>query len=238
MRFFPRCSWGARDSPVVGGLVLKSHKSVSPVCNDDVPQLDVSHRSRHVSHATRTFCVQTELSGVSHCGDATRNGGCMIVPSVSATQEMSCGFYKARTADCPCPSKHPLRTNGCRPGMIASMKRVGRARTRGAWLLTIAFLGTLLSTCGTTPNSSGDEGSGPHTVSLNWNTSMSSNVVGYNIYRGTTSGSYALLKSMNSNTSYLDTSVQSGQTYYYVVTAVDAAGAESPYSNTAEAVIP
>ena len=43
---------------------------------------------------------------------------------------------------------------------------------------------------------------------------------------------------MNSNTSYLDVSVQSGQTYYYVVTAIDAAGAESPYSNAAEVVIP
>src|SRR5215469_3949838 len=118
------------------------------------------------------------------------------------------------------------------------MKRVGRSRTRGAWLLTIAFLATLLSACGATPNSSGSGGSDQHTVSLNWNASMSRNVVGYNIYRGTTSGNYALLKSMNSNTSYLDASVQSGQTYYYVVTAVDAAGAESPYSNTAEAVIP
>jgi fibronectin type 3 domain-containing protein len=118
------------------------------------------------------------------------------------------------------------------------MMKLEPLRTRGAWLLTIAFLGTLLSACGTTPNSSEDGGSSPHTVSLIWNTSTSSNVVGYNIYRGTTSGNYALLKSMNSNTSYLDASVQSGQTYYYVVTAVDAAGAESPYSNKAEAVIP
>ena len=51
-------------------------------------------------------------------------------------------------------------------------------------------------------------------------------------------GNYALLQSMNGKTSYLDASVQGSQKYYYVVTAVDAAGAESPYSNTAEVVIP
>src|SRR5215831_1299357 len=118
------------------------------------------------------------------------------------------------------------------------MKRVGPSCTRGAWLLTIAFLVTLLSACGTTPNSSGSGGSDQHTVSLNWNASTSRNVVAYNIYRGTTLGNYALQKSMNWSTSYLDSSVQSGQTYYYVVTAVDGAGAESPYSNKAEAVIP
>ena len=118
------------------------------------------------------------------------------------------------------------------------MKRVGPPRTRGAWLLTIAFLVTLLSACGTTPNSSGDGATSPHTVSLIWNSSTSSNVVGYNIYRGTTLGNYALLQSMNGKTSYLDASVQGSQKYYYVVTAVDAAGAESPYSNTAEVVIP
>jgi len=75
-------------------------------------------------------------------------------------------------------------------------------------------------------------------VSLNWYASKSSNVVGYNIYRGTTFGNYALLKSMNSTTSYLDAGVQGGQTYYYVVTAVNAAGAESLYSNTLKAVVP
>lgn len=77
-----------------------------------------------------------------------------------------------------------------------------------------------------------------HSVSLNWNASTTSNVVGYNVYRGTTSGSYSLLNSMNSSTSYTDTAVQNGQTYYYVVTAVDSVGAESSYSNPSPAVIP
>jgi len=43
---------------------------------------------------------------------------------------------------------------------------------------------------------------------------------------------------MDASTTYSDASVQAGQTYYYVVTAVDGTGAESPYSNQVQAVIP
>jgi hypothetical protein len=78
-----------------------------------------------------------------------------------------------------------------------------------------------------------------HSVSLNWNASTSV-VVGYNIYRGGVSGGpYALLNSAaDSALSYTDTSVVSGQTYYYVVTAVDAAGVESVVSNEVQVIIP
>ena len=41
-----------------------------------------------------------------------------------------------------------------------------------------------------------------------------------------------------SGTSYDDSGVQSGATYYYVSTAVDASNNESAYSNEASAVIP
>jgi fibronectin type 3 domain-containing protein len=43
---------------------------------------------------------------------------------------------------------------------------------------------------------------------------------------------------MNATTSYTDSAVQNGQTYYYVVTAVDSAGVESAYSNQTQASIP
>jgi cellulose 1,4-beta-cellobiosidase len=77
----------------------------------------------------------------------------------------------------------------------------------------------------------------PHSVTLGWSPSTTTGVT-YNVYRGTLSGGpYSLLSSGLSSTSYTDTSVQSGSTYYYVTTAVDSAG-ESPYSNAAQAVIP
>jgi hypothetical protein len=77
-------------------------------------------------------------------------------------------------------------------------------------------------------------------VNLTWNASASSNVVGYNVYRGTASGGpYTQINSsLNTTTSNTDTTVQSGQAYYYVVTAVDSTGAESSYSNQTTAVVP
>jgi hypothetical protein len=78
-----------------------------------------------------------------------------------------------------------------------------------------------------------------HSVALSWDPSTSQ-VIGYNIYRRIgSSGSYTKLNpSVNATTSYTDTSVQSGQTYDYVTTAVDSSNVESPYSNQATATIP
>lgn len=80
----------------------------------------------------------------------------------------------------------------------------------------------------------------PHSVSLSWTASTSTNVVGYNVYRGTTSnGPYTKVNSSPvSATAFTDNAVQSGVTYYYVATAVDSSGSESAYSNQAQAVIP
>jgi hypothetical protein len=80
---------------------------------------------------------------------------------------------------------------------------------------------------------------GQHSVALSWNASTSQ-VAGYNVYRGSTSGGpYTKINSgLDASTNYTDSSVQSGQTYYYVTTAVDSQGTESVYSNQAQAVIP
>jgi fibronectin type 3 domain-containing protein len=82
--------------------------------------------------------------------------------------------------------------------------------------------------------------SGAHTVGLNWTASTSPSIQGYNAYRGTTAGGpYTKVNSaLTSGTTYVDNGVTAGKTYYYVVTAVDATGAESGYSNEAAAVIP
>lgn len=78
-----------------------------------------------------------------------------------------------------------------------------------------------------------------HTVHLTWNPS-SSVVAGYRVYRSTTSGmSYnPLFSSPLSALSFDDPSVTNGDTYYYVVTAVDDSGVESLYSNQVTANVP
>jgi len=78
-----------------------------------------------------------------------------------------------------------------------------------------------------------------YSVSLSWDSSTSP-VVGYNVYRGTISGGpYTKINSaVDASTVYTDKSVQDGQTYYYVTTAVAGDGNESSYSNQTQAVIP
>ena len=78
----------------------------------------------------------------------------------------------------------------------------------------------------------------PQSVALSWSPS-SPEVSYYNVYRRTVSGgTYSLLTNGVSSTSYTDSDVQSGSTYYNVTTAVDSSGSESVYSNEAQAVIP
>ena len=79
-----------------------------------------------------------------------------------------------------------------------------------------------------------------HWVTLNWTYSTTPTVIGYNVYRATQpNGPYAMINTgLVASATYDDLNVQSGQTYYYVATAVDSSGVESVYSNQASAVVP
>jgi fibronectin type 3 domain-containing protein len=65
-------------------------------------------------------------------------------------------------------------------------------------------------------------------------------VAGYNVYRGIQSGGpYSKLNSsVQSTTSYTDSTVQAGHTYYYITTAVDATSMESTSSNEVTIAVP
>jgi hypothetical protein len=79
----------------------------------------------------------------------------------------------------------------------------------------------------------------PYSVSLIWNSA--SDVTGYNVYRSTAAnGTYSKINStLNPSTAYTDTTVVSGQTYYYAATSVNASGQESARSTpSVEAVVP
>jgi hypothetical protein len=78
-----------------------------------------------------------------------------------------------------------------------------------------------------------------HSVALSWKDS-GTGIAGYNVYRSTVSGgSYSKINSAAVvPTSYTDTNVTSGTTYYYVVTAAAPSGAESTYSNQISAKVP
>lgn len=102
---------------------------------------------------------------------------------------------------------------------VAVIQRVANAVSGGACLAT---------------------GGGSHAVDLAWNASVTPGVAGYNVYRTTTAGSgYVKINAaLVTGTSYTDTTVSGGQTYFYVTTAVDSGNNESAFSNVAQAAVP
>jgi len=124
------------------------------------------------------------------------------------------------------------------PGSSISYQLTFAPATSGTAAANVTFISNA-SNSPSVESVSGSATAPQHSVALAWSASSSNDVVAYNIYRGTASGGpYALLTSMNSSTADTDSTVQSGTTYYYVVTAVDSAGAESAYSNPTVAAIP
>ena len=112
--------------------------------------------------------------------------------------------------------------------------------------LTALILALLLSLFGCGSSSSGTaapastpaSATGSHKVVLNWTASPSA-VVGYNVYRAPSQGSFVQLNSQPiAGLTYTDSTVQPGQTYSYAVAAVDKNGVQSIFSVPAAATIP
>jgi hypothetical protein len=97
-------------------------------------------------------------------------------------------------------------------------------------MFTPSVTGTRAASLSVSDNASGSpqsvplSGAGTHDVILTWTASTTPPaVVGYNVYRGTTSGGpypTQLNSTPINGTTYTDGTAQAGQTYYYVVTAV------------------
>jgi fibronectin type 3 domain-containing protein len=65
---------------------------------------------------------------------------------------------------------------------------------------------------------------GENQITLDWNDNTDYDLAGYNIYRSLTSGAnFTQIETLWSTSGYTDTGLTNGVTYYYIVTAVDAA---------------
>jgi hypothetical protein len=119
-------------------------------------------------------------------------------------------------------------------------------------VLSAMYLSVSILGCGgggslTSNNSPGGPGPTPtptpgspqaHSVSVSWTPSTSSGVTSYNVYRSATSGGpYARVGNTGSS-SFTDNTVQGGATYFYVVTALNAAQVESPVSTEIKVTVP
>ena len=68
-------------------------------------------------------------------------------------------------------------------------------------------------------------------VSLAWNADTDPSVVGYNVWYGTSSNSLTETQNVGASTSATVSGLSTGITYYFAVTAYNAAGINSTYSN-------
>jgi hypothetical protein len=143
-----------------------------------------------------------------------------ISASSNFSQSNNCGSSLAAGAQCSLVVIFEPTTTGAISGSLTITDSAGSAPQ------TVALSGTGIAAT--------------YRVAIAWAASSSSGVMGYNVYRSTISGSsYALLNSSPlGGTSYTDSTVTAGNTYYYVTTAVSSSGEQSGYSNQATAVIP
>ena len=114
-----------------------------------------------------------------------------------------------------------------------------------SYVIIIATLAisTMVSSCGggaSTPTTNSPDGgaSTPITSSpsgqakLAWDPpDISTDVTGYMIHYGTASGTYSQAIDVGNTTSYTVSNLIDGKTYYFAVTAYNAIGYESVYSN-------
>jgi uncharacterized membrane protein YphA (DoxX/SURF4 family) len=81
-----------------------------------------------------------------------------------------------------------------------------------------------------------------HSATLTWTASTTPTVTGYNVYRATVSGGYAMPLNPSpipgSTTQFEDSTVQAGHNYYYVVTILFSDDMQTAYSNEVLAMIP
>jgi len=75
-------------------------------------------------------------------------------------------------------------------------------------------------------------------VTLAWNPSTSTNVVGYKIYYGLTSGIYNNTNFVAGSTNVAISGLVEGTTYYFAATALDSFGNESQFSNETSYSVP
>ena len=106
--------------------------------------------------------------------------------------------------------------------------------TGGSVSTTLSILSSNASTVSSTMTGSGAL---QHKVSLSW--SPVTSVSGYNVYRGAaSSGPFTRLNgSLQTASNFVDATVASGATYYYVATSVTNS-TESSYSSPVQAAIP
>jgi len=221
----------------------------------------VNYAPRSAGTATGSLSITSNASNLSMAislsGTGTAAGQLAVSPTTLSFSNVVVGTSASQSASLSASGSSVTVTSGnftgsgfslsgvsfpltIQAGSSASFTVTFTPQTNGAASSTLTFASN--ATNAPSVQSLSGTGTAPpvHTVVLSWAASTSSNVSSYNVYRGTTSGGpYTEVGSVpEPTTTYTDTSVTDGQTYYYVTTTVNSSNQESSYSNQAKAVIP
>lgn len=211
----------ARNTPASVSLAGVAHKAFSAVevspSSTSFGNLKLqSTRTENVT-LKNTGDINITISGIivagAGFGYSSLSPGYQLTPSQSVTFQI---WFRPQASGSASGSVSILSSNLRTPAII-SVSGNGVASNPGSF-------------------NPGSPASLPHSVALSWGPSAGS-IAGYRVYRDDGSG-YAPLSAIIPDLTYQDSTVVSGSTYRYVVTAVDASGEESVHSNEATAVIP
>jgi len=207
---------------VPGSITLTTNGTPSPFVINLSGTGAAASLSLGASPSTLSFGNVNDGSNYSLATSITNNGNSNI--TVSGVAVIGAGFSASGI------SSGTMLT----PGQTVTLTAVFAPTTPGA--VTGA---SITVTSNAAPLTIGLSGTGTHSVLLEWTPSPTAGVA-YNVFRGVSSGGEGttpLNASPVSATSYTDTNVASGQTYFYTVEAVDSGGSSAP-SNEAQAGIP
>lgn len=215
-----------------GSLALSSSDLEAPVSvplagsgEKATPQLQ-SHPSSLNFGAVTVRTTSTQTVTLKNTGNVPLTINSVALPnSAFSTAGLSSGVSLA-------PGQNLEFKLAFRPlgsGSVSGALSIASSSLASPVKLALAGSGTSTNTPTSTPPAAS-----AHTVSLAWSPSASS-VIGYHVYRGTSSGGpYSRVSaSAIGGLDFSDTTISSGGRYYYVVTAQNSTGDESPFSNEA-----
>jgi hypothetical protein len=216
----------ATSGVIAGSVTLVSNATDSPLSLALSGTGATSTQLLSVSPATLAFGNVTDGSSGQLSATLTNTGTSSV--TISSVSASGTGFTMTSS------TSSVTLTPGQSVTVTAQFAPVAAGSDTGA--ITVASSAT------NSPGSVALSGTGvaavKHSVSLSW-TPSTSTVAGYNVYRTTPGGQYAIVNtSLITGNTFTDTTVAAGLTYNYVATAQNSAGVNSADSNVASATVP
>jgi Abnormal spindle-like microcephaly-assoc'd, ASPM-SPD-2-Hydin len=207
--------------------------SISAVSNASDPNLSISLSGIATSQGQLTASPATGSFGNVVVGTSQSQTGTLSASGASVTVSSASSNSSEFTVS---GMAFPLTLA---PGQNATYMVTFTPQLTGTASASVTFASNASNSSATESLTGTGNAPPQHSVALSWSASTSV-VSGYNVYRSSQSGGpYARMNSaLEPATTYTDSTVQAGQTYFYVTTAVDPVGTESAYSSQVQAVIP